>query len=572
MTTTRVVEFAFTKSGGAYVYQDISAYVRSVSFSRGKSRQFDTYSPGSCSVTVDNRTRAFDPQASGTFSSEVKPAGSLRVKANGYVIWEGKIQDWSFDYEVAADSTATVTAIENTWLVSNAELPGSFFGGGTTGQMVEKVLNHPAVNYQGSALIMPGAITCQSTTASTGQNALDFINQLAATEWGDFYADRTGQLVFFDSTEASSFNKVTSTRVNYAINPSAETNATNWSLGSRSNATTAYVGSWCILGSALELAANYAETDASKYYRNQSFTVSIYVKNVTGTGSVTLSARMTNGGVNAGSAALATVTANASTWTRVNVTVSSLEECDGIAVVVSSLVSNVYVDGLLIEPGTSLNSYFDGSNGAGTSGSTVTTVQWDGTTNNSSSSLYVSDPASITYGTTTLADDGSGYGYTNISVVYGSEFMTNQATTVRVNGGTAIAKDQTSIDAYGVFAWSNTDNLASTDAQAEQVNGWRVANYKDPEYRVQSVTVNLEDKTLAQQNELVQRDIHDKVVVKFTPNGMGSQISKTYWIIGVSHDMTVDVHTVTWNLQLIDTAVFTLDSDFTGFLDSNVLG
>lgn len=55
------VEFGFTQSGGAYVYNDITSYVRSVDITRGLQRNLDQFTAGQCSVVLSNLGREFDP-------------------------------------------------------------------------------------------------------------------------------------------------------------------------------------------------------------------------------------------------------------------------------------------------------------------------------------------------------------------------------------------------------------------------------------------------------------------------------------------------------------------------------
>ena len=55
------VEFGFTQSGGAYVYNDITQYVRSVDIKRGLERNLDAFSAGQATVVLDNNLRQFDP-------------------------------------------------------------------------------------------------------------------------------------------------------------------------------------------------------------------------------------------------------------------------------------------------------------------------------------------------------------------------------------------------------------------------------------------------------------------------------------------------------------------------------
>jgi hypothetical protein len=55
------VEFGFTQSGGSYVYNDITSYVRSVDIQRGLQRNLDTFTAGQASVVLNNLGREFDP-------------------------------------------------------------------------------------------------------------------------------------------------------------------------------------------------------------------------------------------------------------------------------------------------------------------------------------------------------------------------------------------------------------------------------------------------------------------------------------------------------------------------------
>ena len=55
------VEFGFTQSGGAYVYNDITQYVRAVDINRGLQRNLDSFTAGQASVTLSNNGREFDP-------------------------------------------------------------------------------------------------------------------------------------------------------------------------------------------------------------------------------------------------------------------------------------------------------------------------------------------------------------------------------------------------------------------------------------------------------------------------------------------------------------------------------
>jgi len=74
------------------------------------------------------------------------------------------------------------------------------------------------------------------------------------------------------------------------------------------------------------------------------------------------------------------------------------------------------------------------------------------------------------------------------------------------------------------------------------------------------------------QNSIAQLDLVDIVQVTFTPNGVGSAITKYVRIIGIEHDMSIDAHYVKLRFAEVDNEYFILDSDVFGRLDYNLLG
>jgi hypothetical protein len=60
-TPVTKVEFGFTQSAGAYVYSDVTSFVRSVEINRGRANNFDAFDAGSASILLSNNGREFDP-------------------------------------------------------------------------------------------------------------------------------------------------------------------------------------------------------------------------------------------------------------------------------------------------------------------------------------------------------------------------------------------------------------------------------------------------------------------------------------------------------------------------------
>ena len=86
---------------------DITRWVRGLSTSRGRSRRLQKFTAGTCSFTLDNRERLFDPlfTASPLFGSIV-PRKEVRVSYRGQRIFTGNVEDWGYGYDVNGDSIA----------------------------------------------------------------------------------------------------------------------------------------------------------------------------------------------------------------------------------------------------------------------------------------------------------------------------------------------------------------------------------------------------------------------------------------------------------------------------------
>jgi len=180
--------------------------------------------------------------------------------------------------------------------------------------------------------------------------------------------------------------------------------------------------------------------------------------------------------------------------------------------------------------------------------------------------------SSVSSNAVLLSDDGTGISYGDIKVNYGSELLFNQAELTRLNGGSAVADDLTSQQTYGVRTYVASDLLMNTDEALGQLAVFLVAEYAQPEYRFESVTVPLAKLTPSQQNDILGLEIGSICRIKFQPNKIGAVIDKYAQVIGIQNQMSISDHKVTLAFQTIDNAYFVLDDDAFGLLDYNLLG
>jgi len=163
--------------------------------------------------------------------------------------------------------------------------------------------------------------------------------------------------------------------------------------------------------------------------------------------------------------------------------------------------------------------------------------------------------------------------FQEIQVVYGGEFLYNRVVIQRKSGTEQIVEDSSSQTFYGVASLSRTDLLMSTDLEATNKASALLARYKQPAYRFESITTDLNTISNSEALEVLSRELTDVIEVKFTPNGIGDRIEKYGRIIGIEHQITRSgEHKVTFNLETLDFAPIVLDDVVFGVLGDYGLG
>jgi hypothetical protein len=179
-------------------------------------------------------------------------------------------------------------------------------------------------------------------------------------------------------------------------------------------------------------------------------------------------------------------------------------------------------------------------------------------------------PSSV--GLVVLTDDGTGIPFSNVAVVYGSELLYNRIVITRAGGSPQVAEDTDSQNSYGISSLNMDGLLFNSDADALALADALLGTYSEPEYRFDSITVQMSELSTAQQNSLLALELTDQVQIKFTPNNIGSQIVKYGQITGIEHRVGIFVHELTFRFRTLEYAEFVLDDAVFGLLDTGRLG
>ena len=605
---TYVVEVSFGLSG----WIDVSAYVQDIIISRGINRVLEDYSAGSISIDFVNNNRVFDPlnTSSPLYDSVhgytvVQPGGKIRVTANGVRKFTGFVRDWSFTYDAAGfDGKAHVQALDAIFYYSQSVLTGgNAWQVESTDKRMSSVVNYNYGDLTRLAGVQAGQTLLGTDAWTAGDTTLSYLQQVARSEPADLYSNASAVMVMKDRSFAN-YQWSNTMRYNFVSYP-----------GTVLSAPDAYNGWWPVIGiqptnpaalgrvrafgtgyawmggtvnAALPadqfVGFEYTDNNLNRYqFNGNSWVFSAFGLGVINY-QLTAFVLDANGNTLGSSYTYATA-ASSATWTQCSGTVTASGGTPaGIFLqfgYYGSTAVNVWGDGFIVEPGTAYINYFDGGYNPGTDTATSRNrVAWAGQAY-ASTSGYLSATATTTSAPSilTFADSnsqGASYGngtaipFMDLQVVYGSENLYNKVQVVGVNA-TAVADDTASQSLYGLYSWSQTDNLTTSATRPAEIATQLVAEWRRPEYRAQQITLALEALTNAQQTLVLGIELRDVVRVCFQPSATGTIVDKYYQVLGIDANTDTERDHIIFRLSSLDYLPFRVDSTLLGVLDTDTL-
>jgi hypothetical protein len=185
-----------------------STDVRSVSIRRGRTREDQTFQPGTLTVELDNWSGAYDPQmlnSNWSFSgySFFSAGRPMRVTAtiggSEYTLYSGYIEQIDIDQTLdprvvitCTDLLATLGSIDLTGVFGYAYSLGYY---GTSAQMADSVCKAANINPN---LYSNVGTTVAYAQVTTTQSAYDILQTLALGQGGRSFVDRSGVFKFQD--------------------------------------------------------------------------------------------------------------------------------------------------------------------------------------------------------------------------------------------------------------------------------------------------------------------------------------------------------------------------------------
>lgn len=570
---------------GGLSYIDMTDYVYSVSIQRGLNRDLDRFNAGTCSITLNNQNRVFDPyNPASPFVGNIKPRRRVRVQTDAVTQFVGSIDDWNLDYSVSGESTASIAAADDFTLLAQQVLDMSVVPEEYSGARVGRVLSMASIDWP----IADRQIDTGKSLLSAGTpvgNALDYLTQINDSEQGLMFIGKSGDFVFLDrSNTPTTPSSSTLTRTNLQPYVTLTANTSHFTVTPETNGIdyhffTAQAG--YPSGQTLRLffqnlvGAREVVNDGITVTAGTNYTANFIATTYQFASSANAELRWYNSGgslISTTSGSATSLYSNVPTW----MSVQGTAPVGAVSARVALVYSDTYAVGgygfvdfsSVIFETTSTSvaySYFDGN----TTPFGEYYYQWTGAENASTSEQYqiVYDASS----TPTIFSDAGDIPFTAATVNYGTELLVNSAT-ISSTAGTVTTSNRESQIAYGIVNYDLT-TLISTTTQLTSLSDYIVQRYAEPEYRFQSITVNLDSLNATDRATVLALEIGDIASVQFTPNGVGSSIGQTCSVIGISHDVRPDKHDVVFSFERLPFTFIVLNDPIYGKLDSiGVLG
>ena len=183
------------------VMVDVTTTVREVSVRRGRSRTLERFTAGLAQVTLDNRTRNYDPNyTSSPYYGSIVPRKQVRITRDGYPVYSGNVESWTWDYDLSGNATAEVRAVDGFASLAQADMTAGTAPGTTPGARIGTALTYAGWPTAQRAL-STGNATLDSDVIADGTNVLQYIQKVEQSEPGAFFMSRDGIATFLSRAD-----------------------------------------------------------------------------------------------------------------------------------------------------------------------------------------------------------------------------------------------------------------------------------------------------------------------------------------------------------------------------------
>lgn len=199
---------------GSTALYDVTDRVKSVSISRGKSRELDRFTTGQATIVFTNQDRAFDPfYDSSPYFGDIKPRRRIIIDtivgSSTATQFTGIIEDWDLNYDVGGLSDAAIACADGFILFGGQQLEFGTATPQTTGERLEAILDRPEVDWPTADRdIDTGSGVLGADVIEQGRDVLEYMQLIETTELGQLFMTKTNSVAFRDRNRGVVFAEI----------------------------------------------------------------------------------------------------------------------------------------------------------------------------------------------------------------------------------------------------------------------------------------------------------------------------------------------------------------------------
>jgi hypothetical protein len=192
--------------GPAQTYADITEYVTSVSYKRGRQKTDFQFGAGVMTFTMRDETGILGPYdtTSPYYDPDnnqpgLAPMRSVRLSRDGEYLFVGVVTSYYYDFQLAGPNIVQVQCADEFNKLAQTQMDSLNVSVQTSGQRINTVLALPEVDYTGTTSIAAGTVNLGSGSSYTvpqGTNTLTYLQQINQAEQGRLFVARDGTITF----------------------------------------------------------------------------------------------------------------------------------------------------------------------------------------------------------------------------------------------------------------------------------------------------------------------------------------------------------------------------------------
>ncbi len=223
-TNAEIARDYVSRSSGTGTWTNVSTSVRAFDIVNA-SRQYelDQMEAGTTSVLLKDENRSFDPaNTSSPYSPNVIPMrkirGSTTYNGTVYDLFYTYIERWPPQYLALGYQEIGITSVDGFDGLALADVSGSL-AAGFSGAQINALLDKALWPKDKRAMDQGQYVMAEQTLSNA--KALGAIQEIAASERGIFFIDKSGVATFHDSAHRGSFTRSTQSQVTFTDNHSS---------------------------------------------------------------------------------------------------------------------------------------------------------------------------------------------------------------------------------------------------------------------------------------------------------------------------------------------------------------